>query len=497
MSKLTVEDVFKISGVPTHTFVKPSEFSRLMVALRTPGRGVVVEGPSGIGKSTAVTKVLDELEIAKDVVKLSARIPSDVEYIELLPELGGFGTVIVDDFHRLDDKTKAHLADLLKVTADQEDTTRKLVIIGINDAGRALIKSSPDLSNRIDVVKFEIEPDSKIGELVAAGENALNVRISAREHIIEKARGSFYLAQLLCMDACVAEGVIEKPDAERVISTSFAAVQRRVVERQKERFGDTVRAFARGTKFRPSGRAPYLHILKWLSESDSWSISLSEEMRKHPTEKVSVSIVLDQGYLKNLTDKVDISEILHFDPDARILAVENPMLIFYLRNVSWPDFVREVGFTNVDYRQTYDFALSFAGEDRSYAEHLRNALEDNGHTVFYDFAEQHRFLGQDIEAYMGPIYASDSRAVVVVLGDRYGRKRWTLFEASQYKSRIEAGEVIPIWSSAVAPSPYDEMRNRGGLEYDPLGDLLQQATSHADALSKMIAERSDGSSARA
>ncbi|GID94539.1 hypothetical protein Adi01nite_39510 [Amorphoplanes digitatis] len=494
MAKLTVEDVFKINGVPTHTFVKPSEFSRLKVALRTPGRGVVVEGPSGIGKSTAVTKVLDELEISADVVKLSARIPAEVEYIELLPELGDFGTVVVDDFHRLEDATKARLADLLKVTADQEDPKRKLVIIGINDAGKALIRSSPDLSNRIDVVKFEIEPDAKISELVAAGERAFNVKISASEHVVEKARGSFYLAQLLCMDACVSAGVTEKPDDEVTVTTSFSAIQRRVVERQKDRFGEAVRAFARGTKFRPGGRAPYLHILKWLSESDSWGISIPDEMRKHPTEKASVGVVLEAGYLENLTNKENISKILHFDPDTRVLAIENPMLIFYLRNVSWPEFVREVGFTKVDYAETYDFALSFAGEDRSYAEHLRNALEDNGHTVFYDYAEQHRFLGQDIEAYMGPIYASDSRCVVVVLGEMYGKKRWTLFETSQYKTRIDAGEVVPIWSTNVAPSPFDEMHGRGFLNFDPIGDLLQQATSHAEVLSRMIADRVSGSS---
>lgn len=118
--------------------------------------------------------------------------------------------MVVDDFHRLEDATKARLADLLKVTADQEDPKRKLVIIGINDAGKALIRSSPDLSNRIDVVKFEIEPDAKISELVAAGERAFNVKISASEHVVEKARGSFYLAQLLCMDACVSAGVTEK-----------------------------------------------------------------------------------------------------------------------------------------------------------------------------------------------------------------------------------------------------------------------------------------------
>ena len=46
---LRLEQVFKIGGVPTYTFVEPSEYSRLKVALRTPGRALIVEGPSGTG----------------------------------------------------------------------------------------------------------------------------------------------------------------------------------------------------------------------------------------------------------------------------------------------------------------------------------------------------------------------------------------------------------------------------------------------------------------
>ena len=76
------------------------------------------------------------------------------------------------------------------------------------------------------------------------------------------------------------------------MSTSYSAVQRRVVGRQRERFGDAVKSFARGTKFRPSGRAPYLHILKWLAESESWSIHIPEEIRRHPSEKASVGVAI-------------------------------------------------------------------------------------------------------------------------------------------------------------------------------------------------------------
>jgi hypothetical protein len=50
-TEIRLEDVYKLSGIPTHTFVKPVEYSKLLVSLRTPGRGLVVEGPSGIGKT--------------------------------------------------------------------------------------------------------------------------------------------------------------------------------------------------------------------------------------------------------------------------------------------------------------------------------------------------------------------------------------------------------------------------------------------------------------
>ncbi|MFG3036017.1 TIR domain-containing protein [Streptomyces sp. NPDC048330] len=484
-----VEEVFKISGVPTHTFVKPSEFSRLKVALRSPGRGVIVEGPSGIGKSTAVNKALRENGMDGDIAFLSARSPGDVEYIELLHELGHFGTVVIDDFHRLQDSVKAQISDLLKVMADAEDVGRKMVIIGINEAGRSLIKASPDLSNRVDVIRFEVEPDAKIEELVSAGEAALNVQLSAKDLIVEKSRGSFYLAQLLCMEACILADVLERPTHPTAVETSFSAIQRRVVAKQRDRFGDVVRSFARGTKFRPGGRAPYLHILRWLSESDSWSISIPDEMRKHPNEKASVGLVAERGYLESLANSDGISQILHFDPDAQILSVENPMLIFYLRNISWGDFVREVGFTKVDYAENYDFALSFAGEDRAYAEGLRDAIEDLGHSVFYDMAEQHRFLGQNVETYLGPIYASGSRFVVAVLGEMYGAKRWTLFEAGNYQDRVQDGEVIPIWSVKIPPSASDPMRELGYLTFEPDGDVVKQAREHAEILTKMLEER--------
>jgi hypothetical protein len=69
------------------------------------------------------------------------------------------------------------------------------------------------------------------------------------------------------------------------------------MERQERRFGKAVMGFVRGTHFRPSGRANYLHILSWLEDAETWAISLSEEMAHHSNEKASVGQVVEKGWL--------------------------------------------------------------------------------------------------------------------------------------------------------------------------------------------------------
>jgi hypothetical protein len=484
-----VEEVFKISGVPTYTFVKPHAFSRLAISLRSPGRGVVVEGPSGIGKTTAVARALEEISSGDRFQTLSARKPEDVDYIQLLPELKNFGVVIIDDFHVLAANIQANIADLLKTLADEEIRDCKLVVIGINRAGDSLIRHAPDLNNRIDVIKFEIEPAPKIEEVIRLGEGALNVRLEAAQQVIDAAEGSFYLAQMLCHELCVEAGVSEAvvgPHPRRVQS-SFSSVRSRVMERQERRFGEAVRKFARGTKFRPSGRAPYLLLLKWLAESQRWDIALRDEIPKHPEHRASVSQIVEKGYLATLVESEDIAKIVHYDEPGRVLSVEDPHLIFYLRNLDWRSFAKEVGFTKLEIEDPYDFALSFAGEDRAFAERLAVHLEDSGFVVFYDLNEQHRIVARDLEEFLGPIYESGATLVIAILGPQYGERRWTRFESDQFKDGFSEGRVIPIWSNAAPSSAFDRTREIGGLKYDPAEDIDEQAR----ALAKVCAKKHD------
>jgi len=171
MTTLNLEEVFKLSGVPSYTFVEPVEYNKLLVALRTPGRGVVIEGPSGIGKTTAVHRALEKLKLEVQVQSLSARRQADRDSIENLLNTApkDSGLIIIDDFHRLSVELRQSLADCLKVLADEERDDIKLVVIGINSAGESLIKFGDDLNARIEILTFEANPDDRIERLISQG----------------------------------------------------------------------------------------------------------------------------------------------------------------------------------------------------------------------------------------------------------------------------------------------------------------------------------------
>ncbi|WP_371835652.1 ATP-binding protein [Ochrobactrum sp. C6C9] len=142
----------------------------MKVAIRTPGRCVVVEGPSGIGKTSSVTQILDELNLSESILFLSARKPSDVELISVLPEMEEIGIVIIDDFHRLDDGLKANITDFMKILADRSDQKSKLILIGINKAGDRLVQYGSDVGLRLDVFKLEQNPPELVRALIDQGE---------------------------------------------------------------------------------------------------------------------------------------------------------------------------------------------------------------------------------------------------------------------------------------------------------------------------------------
>lgn len=486
---LELHEVFTISGIPKITFVKPDEYPRLLMALKTPGRGIVVEGPSGIGKTTAITKAMEEVGITENVVKLSARKPNDVVLIKELTNMQPLGIVLIDDFHKLPDNEKKQIADLMKVLADEGCADSKVIIIGINRAGEALIDFADDLTNRLEIIPFEANPGKRVAEILRLGEDALNVDLNIRDEIVEAANGSFYLAQMLAYHTCLDADVSASQPTRTQTKISFPDVKARVFETLARRFQTRTQEFSKGSRLRREGRAPYLHLLYWLGTSDEWTLSLDKAQVRYPDFKGSLTQIVEKDYLVDLLRTVPgIADVVHYEVRNHLLTVEDPQFVFYLRNIAWTRFAEDVGYLGINFPSRYDFALSFAGSERNVAEAIFVNLGEREIEVFYDKNEQHRILAEDMEDYLRPIYQSDAQFVVVLLSKEYPKRIWTKFESQQFKERFKKSGVIPIWFSDAPPGTFDESSRVGGMIYDVRGDLHLQVAAICETLAKRMTD---------
>ncbi|MCC7380855.1 MAG: TIR domain-containing protein [Deltaproteobacteria bacterium] len=490
-SPIELQDVFKTNGVPTHTFVEPDEYNELLLALKSPGRGVVIEGPSGIGKTTAVEKAIASLGLGQGtgiaITVLSARKQKDVEYIAALPSMGPVGVVVVDDFHKLQAPMRQQIADYMKTLADAEDEGTKLIVVGINKAGENLISFAHDLVNRIDVIRFESNPDHKVAELISKGESALNISLNVKDEIVAAANGGFLLAQLFGREVCIASNILASTAGLISTTVSFEAIKAAVWERLSASFRARTERFCRGTKMKREGRAPYLHLLHWLGQSSDWTLSIRDALRHHTELRGSVTQVVEKHYLEELIrEDNEISTVLHYDPESQQLTIEDPQYLFYVRNLPWRTFAKDLGFISVTFDSRYDFALSFAGEDRTIAEALFNILSERDLEVFYDRNEQHRILATNIEDYLTPIYQSEARFVICLLSENYPKKIWTKIESDAFRERLPRGEVIPIFFSSAPVGNFDETKTVGGYEFKRNLNSAQQINEIATLCTRKL-----------
>ena len=294
---------------------------------------------------------------------------------------------------------------------------------------------------------------------------------------------------MLCRELCLTAGVLERQDPFRELTISLEVVRERVLDELGRAFLEPARKLATGPRLRREGRAPYLHMLRWLAQSDDWSIQLDQALAQHPEHRGSVGQVIEKGYLgEYLQANPELQDVIHYDPSSRMLGIEDPKFLYFLRNLIWNKFARQVGFISTEFKGRYDFALSFAGADRHVAESLNAHLSEAEIAVFYDANEQHRILANSVEDYLAPIYRSEAQYVIVLLGPEYPKRIWTKFESDQFKQRFGDNCVIPVWFSDAPVGIFDETNRVGGITFDRNVDIEKQVEDIVLLLLRKLAE---------
>jgi energy-coupling factor transporter ATP-binding protein EcfA2 len=212
--------------------------NKLVNALQTPGKQIVVYGHSGSGKTTLLVNKLHQLyehhvttpcmkgvtfdqlmldafdqlgpyfvsesssarkatnssEIAATYKLISAKLSESTTTEEsnkkqraLPPQLTPQNLArfmgdakccwVLEDFHKIEDSEKQRLSQLMKVFMDMSDQYEelKIVALGAVDTARQVVDYDPEMKNRVAEIRVDLMIPDEIKEIIGKGEKALNI----------------------------------------------------------------------------------------------------------------------------------------------------------------------------------------------------------------------------------------------------------------------------------------------------------------------------------
>lgn len=354
---LAINDIFRLNGPPTVTFVEPPLFRLLQLELKTMGTGLIVEGPSKTGKSTAITKAMEALGVdaADQRWWLGQRPPPLDEFQRVLDELAHAERrtwLFIDDFHYLvENKLYVQpLAFAMKALADQAHSNAKVTLIGINPLGASLVEPMPDLAGRFRIMRIDREQNwersTRIADLIALGERAANIRFRRRDEFVLRAAGSFFIAQLLCNRAAVQAGVYETQQQTVEVELGPADVMEAIREELANRFRGPLLHFAAFDEH-PPPRGAGLSLLWLLARSHEGFVSLTEARLRFPNLGPAFDWFLQSNLSRCFEQYPALRGLLYYNRATGTLTMEDPQVAFYLRALDWAEFARTSGHGHV------------------------------------------------------------------------------------------------------------------------------------------------------
>lgn len=356
---MAIDDIFRLNGPPTVTFVEPPRFSELKLALRNMGTGLILEGPSKVGKSTAIRTAMAELGVADSDQRWESSqvLPPLAEFQRMLDELRCATRntwLFIDDFHYMEDEAyRRPLAACMKLLADQPTRFAKVTLIGINPLGSSLVQVMPDLAGRFRIQRLDVEKDwrgsAKIAEMISLGEHAANIRFRRRDEFVVAAGGSLFLAQWLCNQAAIVSGVLETQPTITEIDLGPADVVERIQGELAARFRAPLLEFAAFDEPPPPPRGAALSLLWLLTRSPDGFVAVKEVRLRFPMLGSSLEWFLSSNLTRCFKDHPQLRGLLFYNPATATLTLEDPQLKFYLRELDWEQFAEASGHGHVTF----------------------------------------------------------------------------------------------------------------------------------------------------
>nr|WP_321352976.1 toll/interleukin-1 receptor domain-containing protein [uncultured Methanoregula sp.] len=95
----------------------------------------------------------------------------------------------------------------------------------------------------------------------------------------------------------------------------------------------------------------------------------------------------------------------------------------------------------------FDFAISYADEEKGIANDIYRLLVNKGATVFFSNNEKSFLLGKNLKLKFSSVFSTETKFVIVIVSKSYGKKYWTKFELNTalFESKKRQYEfILPV-----------------------------------------------------
>ena len=192
-----------------------------------------------------------------------------------------------------------------------------------------------------------------------------------------------------------------------------------------------------------------------------------------------------------IDSKPNCDRHFYYNAETKLFAIEDPALFYYLKHLDWEEIRKACGFRAGQRDYSFDFAISFAGENRDLARAIAKQLELHDCSVFFDEFFEVNYLGKAWHKSFTDIFGVQSRFVICLLDKFHVEKIWPTFERECFTPRVAEAAVIPIFldDAVVLGIPKDV----AGINFKNYGMFAEQLPNKIfdDIVYKLLAKLED------
>lgn len=219
----------------------------------------LIEASMGVGIFGLKGKFGASSTTETHVEKISLN-PADANDItNALREMNFTGTIIIDDFHYLNEETQDKFTRTLKTFYDDEKLEVTFIIVGVWKEANRLIVYNGDLSSRIKTINADEWTEQQLQDVIEHGESMLNIRFDDhfKSELVQYSEGAVYLLQAACRKACL-QHIDNFSAADTIINGNAQQLFQHEIDNQSGRYEHFI------TDYSEDERRQIHHVRKWI-----------------------------------------------------------------------------------------------------------------------------------------------------------------------------------------------------------------------------------------